>query len=278
MQHIKLPQLFLTPATQSEVDQLKELFNKGRDVDLFLCTNPHLIAALLLEYDAPRLPSTAPQLIADHHWPTRHDTTRPTTRPTTPTRHVLHRYLRELPEPLLCADGLFQGFMGVPKLPEEQQAPELAGLVAKLPEEHVQVLRYLFQLFQRLARPELAKDNAFDAEEVSNVVGPCILRDPNANGRPPSKREAKHIVLLTKMIIAAPHTFIPRLDTVSLDWVHTTHPARACVVCVVCRVSCVGVCVCVCILFVLCVYVCGAWAYSRRAACVRHRWRATGSC
>lgn len=176
-QHIKLPQLFLTPATQSEVDQLKELFNKGRDVDLFLCTNPHLIAALLLEY------------------------------------------LRELPEPLLCADGLFQGFMGVPKLPEEQQAPELAGLVAKLPEEHVQVLRYLFQLFQRLARPELAKDNAFDAEEVSNVVGPCILRDPNANGRPPSKREAKHIVLLTKMIIAAPHTFIPRLDTVSLDWV-----------------------------------------------------------
>lgn len=45
-----MPQLLLTPANQSEVDQLKELFDKGRDVDLFLCTNPHLIAALLLEY------------------------------------------------------------------------------------------------------------------------------------------------------------------------------------------------------------------------------------
>jgi hypothetical protein len=162
----------------------------------------------------------------------------------------------------LCADGLFQGFMGVPKLPEEQQAAELAGLVAKLPEEHVQVLRYLFQLFQRLARPELAKDNAFDAEEVSKVVGPCILRDPSANGRPPTKREAKHIVLLTKMIIAAPHTFIPRLDTVSLDWVHTqrTPRAHACV-CGVCRarVRCVGL-------------------RAEGGVCVRYRWRATGSC
>jgi hypothetical protein len=109
--------------------------------------------------------------------------------------------------------------MGVMKLPEDQQAQELANLVARLPEEHIQALRYLCQLFIRLARPELGKDNAFDPEELSKVVGPCILRDPNANGRPPSKREAKHVAILTKMVISEPHTFIPRLDTVSLDWV-----------------------------------------------------------
>lgn len=130
---------------------------------------------------------------------------------------LLLRYLRELPEALLCADG-FQSFMNVPKLPEERQAEELANLIQQLPEEHTRTLRYLFQLIHRMSRPELQKENAFDAEELAKILGPILLRD-HADDRLPSKRETKYAIHIVKMIITSPHRFIPRLDEVSLEWV-----------------------------------------------------------
>eukprot|EP01088_Endostelium_zonatum_P015682 TRINITY_DN3964_c0_g2_i2.p1 TRINITY_DN3964_c0_g2~~TRINITY_DN3964_c0_g2_i2.p1 ORF type:complete len:1100 (-),score=243.40 TRINITY_DN3964_c0_g2_i2:167-3466(-) len=47
---VNTPGLFRESASATEVQQLKESFDKGHDVDVFQCTNPHLIARLLKTY------------------------------------------------------------------------------------------------------------------------------------------------------------------------------------------------------------------------------------
>jgi hypothetical protein len=49
---------------------------------------------------------------------------------------------------------------------------------------------------------DTCSSSSFDAEELAKVLGPCILRDHNANGRPPSKHEAKYTVLLTSRCLS----------------------------------------------------------------------------
>eukprot|EP01090_Pellita_catalonica_P004086 TRINITY_DN1392_c0_g1_i1.p1 TRINITY_DN1392_c0_g1~~TRINITY_DN1392_c0_g1_i1.p1 ORF type:complete len:763 (-),score=87.64 TRINITY_DN1392_c0_g1_i1:71-2359(-) len=49
-QHVGTPDLFRESASATEVTQLRESFDKGHDVDVFQCKNPHLIARLLKTY------------------------------------------------------------------------------------------------------------------------------------------------------------------------------------------------------------------------------------
>jgi len=85
---------------------------------------------------------------------------------------LLDLFLRELPEPLLT-NKLYEEFLSVGDIPEEQKVPAMKMVIKKLPEENTQFLKYMLRFFKDLI--EHSAQNKMDSRNLSIVFSPILL-------------------------------------------------------------------------------------------------------
>lgn len=89
---------------------------------------------------------------------------------------LLKAYLRELPEPLFTF-ALFEEFAKAVQVPPEQRGEQLKGVVHKLPQAHLDLLRYLFDFFLEVTSH--SQFNKMTNENIGICFNPNLFRPPN---------------------------------------------------------------------------------------------------
>jgi hypothetical protein len=85
---------------------------------------------------------------------------------------LLELFLRSLPDPVL-SNRLYDDFLSVGDKPEEERVGAMKSVIQRLPQEHLQFLRFLIPFFKDITNH--AGENKMDAKNLSIIFGPILF-------------------------------------------------------------------------------------------------------